>query len=607
MAEYIVNSPGSTLLNFPSNIQVGDKLIFNVTNTRNTGTPLQFPFPKTGVWQIEASGASGAQGNLGSRTPPAPTPGFAAKITGSLFLTQGAGMKLVVGQKGEVARASGTSSDRTSGPSGGATFIYIEGELAVVAGGGQGTNDYGYQGTRRDGGNALISDYAYPNHTPSGMLNVLEQQIRNNNFNGQTYSRSDVAYGGYGGGGSTDDANPATAGYSYIQSGTQQLAVSYFRTSGATLEQVVPADITVGQHGQITFTFIQEVKNFKFGEADNGLATDLGLTVKGRTDNPLLEVKETASDIEVAMDSDVVEKMRDILGIGNKPVKRYWVDPDYSGDTVDGSQFSPFKSWADFLTAKGTEQGLIVHLQNTDSEDIVVFNKKNWTITSGLATKDAGRVNVNSVAITGTSEGIYTLGLVINTTYYDTSSVGNNYLRYCTVKGLTSIGSQGYVDLELSSFEGNVEVHGSTVDVLNSQFEDNSVLSVDGAASMVIVTSSRNVSIQKSAGTLLIMGSTNLAPNSTLGIFSLVSTGGAVMIEDGMSLNPDGTLAPVSITGTFGLGKLLFETATSILTGAELQNSLHSRQVIDTQAFTNITPASSRLSDILKAIDDKLA
>ena len=108
------------------------------------GTPLEgkvqlqqgiqiWEVPRTGVYQIEARGASGGQGKNKSKVLTAG--GRGARIMGNFHLERGTQLKILVGQQGVTV----STFKQTSGTGGGGSFVTtMNNEALVVAGGGGG-------------------------------------------------------------------------------------------------------------------------------------------------------------------------------------------------------------------------------------------------------------------------------------------------------------------------------------------------------------------------------------------------------------------------------------------------------------------------------------
>ncbi|MBF0651295.1 hypothetical protein IR083_20970 [Dysgonomonas sp. GY75] len=294
------------------------------------------------------------------------------------------------------------------------------------------------------------------------------------------------------------------------------------------------------------------------------------------------------------------------------PAKVYYVDGGIASEAgATGDRLRPYKRFSTLLAAHGTETGVVVFLKNCDDQNINLTDKTRWTVCGGLATKDAARSNIGYLAFAGTSNSCYAIGLVLNSSLTVSGTAQNNYLRYCTVKGATSLSCAGYICIELSSLESSVSVNNAStrLDLLNSQMEDAAVLKIiDGNA---VITSCRNVSLNVSGGIVQILGSTNLAP-ATGGTYSIISTGGTVIVGDAVSVKADGTLAPVSLVGVaYNLGKMLFDLENSYLGGIELDAVLTARQIKtklkDNDGSTDLPPVGySRLDSIIQYFRDNL-
>ncbi len=139
MATYLANALGSSTLNIPKTLVVGDILRFQRTTTGSSGSKLTFNIPVSGVYRITARGASG-----GSNTG---TGGRGALIQGDFVLTKDDLLTVLVGYTGVYGiNAAG---------GGGGSFIIKGTEPILVAGGGGGGSTY--DGTPQDGRDASLT------------------------------------------------------------------------------------------------------------------------------------------------------------------------------------------------------------------------------------------------------------------------------------------------------------------------------------------------------------------------------------------------------------------------------------------------------------------
>lgn len=208
-----------------------------------SGVEKIYTIPESGVYSIEAIGAGGSKGNTYSGDYGA-IPGKGGKITGTFRLAAGDILHLVVGGAGTCTK--GTAKDGSSGAGGGGTFVFREistitdskyqfaksgknYEILLVAPGGGGTNDESYQGSATHGKDGLAADYKSLNNyvawsTENGSPTATSTsksttmgitQYINYDAGGTVYVRGgSTCTGGYGCGGSSDDAATAGGGWS---------------------------------------------------------------------------------------------------------------------------------------------------------------------------------------------------------------------------------------------------------------------------------------------------------------------------------------------------------------------------------------------------------
>ncbi|XP_022790724.1 uncharacterized protein LOC111330165 [Stylophora pistillata] len=174
----------------------------------------EWTVPHTGIYNIEAFGASGANGTCiscsGWRLG-----GLGAKITGSFELKRGQKLKILVGQKGQVSR----KNNEAPGGGGGGTFVtFMDNSPLVVAGGGGGApvsipgnpdgdpGQAGQNGTRHGGRAGLGGRLSAPElkaGTGAGIWGDGEgEDGKALSFqNGGISADVDFSKGGFGGGG----------------------------------------------------------------------------------------------------------------------------------------------------------------------------------------------------------------------------------------------------------------------------------------------------------------------------------------------------------------------------------------------------------------------
>jgi hypothetical protein len=163
-----------------------------------TGGIQYWVVPATGNYTIEAGGAKGGNGNTG-------TGGAGARMTGTFSLTQGAKLRIIVGQ-------SGTDGAWTNGGGGGGTFVQNNADLNttgifVIAGGGGGGGYYS-NGTNVNAVTTNASQPGWKGNTASSLNNPASSG--NGGFN---FSKSGGGGGGFSGnGGSTSSTWCGTVG-----------------------------------------------------------------------------------------------------------------------------------------------------------------------------------------------------------------------------------------------------------------------------------------------------------------------------------------------------------------------------------------------------------
>ena len=285
----------------------------------------------------------------------------------------------------------------------------------------------------------------------------------------------------------------------------------------------------------------------------------------------------------------------------------YYLFPLSESSIENGSPAYPYKSWASLVSEHGGETQVLVYVKDAENEDIIIDGMEGWSVCSLVASRDAGRSHVRKLCICGDSSSCHVVGLVVDGTFTNESVEGRNYIRFCTIKGLTTVSSQGYSCFELSSFEQSLSLQSGDLDLLRSQFSNNSILAVTGGE--CTITSCRNVSLQQTGGFCVSTGASNFStsPNIGDGTFGIISSGGVFLAQDGSVLTQDGFPANINISGgTYSLGKLSYKSSGSTIGGVESQGGLQASQVLYSQNFQMINPDGSRQSDINKSIDSVL-
>lgn len=313
MAEVIINTPGSTVFNFPAKLQTGMTMRFNVTNTNEdtgyTGTIIKYTVPEKCTIKIEACGSRGAYGNLYTYgITEAARSGNGAKCIGTFNFLKGDELLILVGQHGKDAM-KGTSStkDQTTGAGGGATTIAKRDSTAsykmvgtstngsdvyngwfvaplIVAAGGNGSRDNGYSstGTIYNGlGHTTSAQSVGTNENRSGGAFSLE--VGTGSANGTSYAygrsflsgglgsmyyytRSSYAKAGFGGGGANIDDSNGGGGGGWIAGIRGASAQSYINPDGTDISSVAG---TNAADGYVIFTVLDTYPTLYAARATN--------------------------------------------------------------------------------------------------------------------------------------------------------------------------------------------------------------------------------------------------------------------------------------------------------------------------------------------------
>lgn len=272
MALFNANSPGSSALTLPPALAVNDTILFYHTGTRTHGTILRFRLPTGGNYRVGIAGGSGSEGNQGTRAAPNALGGRSRNLDATLRIGAADLLAVIVGHKGEHLPPTPQPGDGAAGGSGGGTFLFKEdirgryqiGDatftlLAMCAGGG-GANDYGYQGSRTDGADALTTVFTAAD---LGSVGDNVQTYCTNGFIGGSYTRSNsTSFGGFGGGGSSDDSPPNAVGFTVVN----RAGSSYVMSGSFTMGGLRARDTS----GEINFTLLSLIETGRSTLNDDG-------------------------------------------------------------------------------------------------------------------------------------------------------------------------------------------------------------------------------------------------------------------------------------------------------------------------------------------------
>lgn len=306
MANYTINTAGSTTCNYPSTVNANDILTFNITNKNTTtkyqGSMLTYTFPCDCTAEILAAGAKGGNG-AGSGTG-----GRGAIVAGTISFKTGDQLLICVGQAG-TNNTMTSGSDGTTGAGGGGTYVvrkvssssyrytgsgtgnnwYVE--PLVIAAGGNGGGDNLYTGnsttihgssnqgnennmsysssTYYGGGFSKCStstDTSSGRSFLTGAAGATESYIRNNytsyaGFGGGGAARDDGTCGGGGGGYTGGSQSGATAATSFVITTASNISRKSGNTGGNNGEGYVKITFkTVVPLHEIPDGFIEKIK-----------------------------------------------------------------------------------------------------------------------------------------------------------------------------------------------------------------------------------------------------------------------------------------------------------------------------------------------------------
>lgn len=267
MANYTINTAGSTTCNYPSTVNANDVLTFNITNKNTTtkyqGSMLTYTFPCDCTAEILAAGAKGGNG-AGSGTG-----GRGAIVAGTISFKTGDQLLICVGQAG-TNNTTTSGSDGTTGAGGGGTYVVrkVSSSSYRYTGSGTGNNWYVEPLVIAAGGNGGGDNlFSGNSNTVHGSSNQGTESTTNDNYvgggfstcaNSSSYSKSsgrsfltgaqgattpfsrnnyNSVAGFGGGGGNFDDGQTGGGGGGYRGGKTGTAATSFVITTASNISR----------------------------------------------------------------------------------------------------------------------------------------------------------------------------------------------------------------------------------------------------------------------------------------------------------------------------------------------------------------------------------
>lgn len=293
MANYTINTAGSTTCNYPSTVNANDVLTFNITRTTTStkyqGSMLTYTFPCDCTAEILAAGARGGRGANVATT----ATGRGAIVAGTFEFKTGDQLLICVGQAGtdHPYATSMTSSDGTVGAGGGGTYVvkkvssssyrytgsgtgnnwYVE--PLVIGAGGNGSGDNGYSGNTQVHGSSSQGNENTFSFSSSNNGGCFSKQPSSGvgDYNGycflkgaqgasSSYNRGGTSYAGFGGGSSNwDDGYYGSPGGGFTGGGAYDgevtAATSYVATNATNISRKSGAYQGNNGEGYVKITF----------------------------------------------------------------------------------------------------------------------------------------------------------------------------------------------------------------------------------------------------------------------------------------------------------------------------------------------------------------
>lgn len=293
MANYTINTAGSTTCNYPSTVNANDVLTFNITRTTTStkyqGSMLTYTFPCDCTAEILAAGARGGRGANVATT----ATGRGAIVAGTFEFKTGDQLLICVGQAGtdHPYATSMTASDGTVGAGGGGTYVvkkvssssyrytgsgtgnnwYVE--PLVIGAGGNGSGDNGYNGNTQVHGSSNQGNESSFRFSSSNNGGCFSKQPSSGvgDYNGycflkgaqgasSSYNRGGTSYAGFGGGSSNwDDGYYGSPGGGFTGGGAYDgevtAATSYVATNATNISRKSGAYQGNNGEGYVKITF----------------------------------------------------------------------------------------------------------------------------------------------------------------------------------------------------------------------------------------------------------------------------------------------------------------------------------------------------------------
>lgn len=288
MANYTINTAGSTTCNYPSTVNANDVLTFNITrkttSTKYQGSMLTYTFPCDCTAEILAAGARGGCGAYVATT----AAGYGAIVAGTFEFKTGDQLLICVGQAGtdHPYSTSMTNSDGTVGAGGGGTYVvkkvssssyrytgsgtgnnwYVE--PLVIGAGGNGSGDNAYGGnTRVHGSSNQGTESTTNDNYVGGGFSTCANSSSYSGTSGRSfltgaqgasssYDRGGTSIAGFGGGGGNfDDGQYGGGGGGYGGGRQGTAATSYVATNATNISRKSGAYQGNNGEGYVKITF----------------------------------------------------------------------------------------------------------------------------------------------------------------------------------------------------------------------------------------------------------------------------------------------------------------------------------------------------------------
>lgn len=301
----------------------------------------------------------------------------------------------------------------------------------------------------------------------------------------------------------------------------------------------------------------------------------------------------------------------------------YFVSANSSSQTEDGTILNPFKQISTAILEAAQNDNFSTILVGPGMYDGINFGNITFPAGKrGLSIRGIGGAYGTQIESMVLSNNVNTLGgtLQIDSFYIETLDVGvtsgsHSFQFYnCVINQLTyGNGVVGNYNFLTCRFQTTIQLRGnSTIINKNCSYQDGVFVYIlpntTGETTLKVeFAACDNVLIDHSAGTTIASQGTRFGSSSGIGLVSTAAgEENPVILLDCTFLQTDRTYARIQLgnSTSYYIASTIREPLNDVMNKANrLGGGFHTDDVYDHQAFTNISPSSEILSDILAAFD----